>query len=112
MDGTREIVDAGVVGAALAVLSGLALVVGATLVAVARSRGAAAAKKAGLLSLGAALLYPAWRVYNAIEDWLGLDSVAGLLANLVLFALLGLALGIGLRRLWPEGARDNAAEMR
>jgi hypothetical protein len=46
-----------------------------------------------------------WRVYNAIEDALGLDSVAGLLANLALFVVLGIGIGLALRRFWPSEAR-------
>lgn len=35
-----------------------------------------------------------WRMYNAIEDHYGLDSVKGLLINLALFVTLGASLGV------------------
>ncbi len=35
-----------------------------------------------------------WRVYNAITDQLGLDTVKNLLVNLVLFIGIGLILGL------------------
>lgn len=65
---------------------------------------------AGLLSrrgrqnaLAAALLWGGplvligilWRVYNAITDRIGLDSVANLIVNFVLFVVLGGVIGLG-----------------
>ena len=109
MDPTREIVDAGAVGAALAVLSGVGAVVGLALLALARR--SAPAKRAGLVAICVAFVFPLWVVYNAIEDSLGLDSVAGLLINLALFVVIGIGAGFVLRRLWPsdpEGRRGDA----
>ncbi|MGV3720461.1 MAG: hypothetical protein ACO1SX_06070 [Actinomycetota bacterium] len=103
MDATREIVDAAAVGTALAVLSGVALLVGLALLAM--GRGSEIAKRTGMVAICAALTYPMWRIYNAIEDALGLDSVAGLLANLALFVALGIGVGLALRRFWPSEAR-------
>jgi len=40
------------------------------------------------------LMYAMWRVYGAITDALGLDSVANLALQLVMFAILGAGLGI------------------
>jgi hypothetical protein len=34
-----------------------------------------------------------WRIYNAIEDHYGLDSVKALLINLALFVIIGVSLG-------------------
>lgn len=104
MDGTRELVDAQTVGLAMAVLSGLALLLTPALLALGRSRGSAAAVQAALLSGCAVLLYPLWRIYNLIEDHFGLDSVAALLINLALFVVVGVTVGLLLRRLWPAEA--------
>lgn len=103
MDATREIVDAAAVGTALAVLSGVALLVGLALLMMAR--GSKTAKRTGMAAVCVALVFPMWRIYNAIEDALGLDSVAGLLANLALFVVLGIGMGLALRRFWPTEAR-------
>ncbi|MCC2671554.1 MAG: hypothetical protein K0Q72_4025, partial [Armatimonadetes bacterium] len=89
MDGTRELVDAQTVGLALAVVSGLALLLAPVLLMLGRSRKSVSLTQAALLSGCAALLYPLWRVYNLIEDHFGLDSVAALLINLALFAGVG-----------------------
>ena len=103
MDEGRELVDPAQLGVALAVLSGLSLVVAPVLLGMGRKRGAGGADwvKGGLLSAAGTLLFPLWLLYNAIENSLGLDSVAGLLINVALFIGMGAALGIVLRRLWP-----------
>lgn len=44
-----------------------------------------------LCGVGAPSLYFLWRMFNAIADYYGLDSVFGLFVNAVLFALIGLA---------------------
>lgn len=54
---------------------------------------------AGLCALGVGVL---WRVFNAIAERLGLDSVANLAANLALFALVGFVAGRLWRRFVPE----------
>ena len=41
-----------------------------------------------------------WRVYNAIVNRYGLDSVTGLLINLGLFAVIGLLLGLAVAAVW------------
>lgn len=101
MDGTRELVDANAVGAALAVLSGLALGLALLLGFLAKSRGSAGAARTALLAGCVVLLYPLWSVYNRIEDHFGLDSVAALLINVALFAVIGILVGLALRRFWP-----------
>ena len=59
----------------------------------------AATKRVGR-SLGIGLLvgvgnYVLWTVYNAITERLGLDTVKNLLVNLALFAVIGIAAGLG-----------------
>jgi hypothetical protein len=102
MDPSRELVDAAQVGTAIAVLSALAAVTAAVLWTLSRSRRSAGMEKGLLLSAAAALLFPMWLVYNRIEDHFGLDSVAALLINLVLFCIVGAVVGILFRRKWPE----------
>lgn len=101
MDDTRELVDTGKVGAALALLSVLALALSLALGARSRSRAGAALRRGALLSGAVVLVWPLWLVYNAIENRFGLDSVAALLLNLALFAIIGTAGGLLMRRLWP-----------
>src|SRR5437773_1592903 len=95
----RELVDAGQVSAALAVLSLAALVLAIVLGLLARQRRGLL--RGALLAACAALAWPAWLVYNAIEDHFGLDSVAALLINLALFAAAGTLGGLVVRRFWP-----------
>jgi hypothetical protein len=56
------------------------------------SRGAVRGGLAG--GLGGLLLWLLWRVTGAIQDRLGLDSVAALFVNFAIFIGLGLAVGI------------------
>jgi hypothetical protein len=107
MDDTREIVNAAQVGTLLAVLSGAALVITGGLAAAARSRRSAVLTRGALLAGAAVLLFPAWMVYNAIEDHFGLDSVAALLINLGLFVALGGGIGLLFRRFWPAEATTH-----
>jgi hypothetical protein len=103
MDPTRELVDAAQVGTAVAVLSAVAAVGGAILLVMSRRQRSGGLLKAALLLLATALLFPMWLIYNRIEDHFGLDSVAALLINLVLFCVVGVAVGIAMRRFWPVG---------
>ena len=67
----------------------------------------ALARRRGENGPAAALLYGGpllltgilWRVYNAITDRIGLDKVANLAVNLVLFVGIGAACGFGWRAL-------------
>lgn len=95
MSEVRPLVDAGAVGFALALIAGAGFLAAAVLAVLARSNR----KLRPVVFAGgvAALLFPAWWVYNRIEDALGLDSVAALLINLIGFVILGVALGIGWR---------------
>lgn len=54
-----------------------------------------------LLGLFATLTLVMWHVYNAIVERLGLDTVRNLLVNLALFAVVGVVLGLTLRRVRP-----------
>lgn len=75
------------------------LIVGPAAFAMAKRRGAngvaAAALHGGPLVLASIL----WPVYNAITDRIGLDRVANLAVNLVLFVGVGAACGLGWRAL-------------
>ncbi|MBN1356140.1 hypothetical protein JXA40_07710 [bacterium] len=54
--------------------------------------------RSGLIwGFGATLISVMWWIYNAILDHYGIDSVKGLLINLLLFALVGCLLGTGVR---------------
>jgi hypothetical protein len=74
-------------------LLGLVIAPVAALVARRRRSDALAAALAAGGSL--VLLGVLWRVYNAVTNRLGLDTVANLLANLALFVLVGIACGAG-----------------
>jgi hypothetical protein len=50
-----------------------------------------------------------WRVFNAIEGRFGLDSVKGLLINLALFAVIGLAIGVAVGRVLAGRQRSGTA---
>lgn len=49
--------------------------------------------------------YALWRVYNAITDRLGLDTVKNLLVNLGLFIVLGVLIGLGMA--WFEADKGT-----
>ena len=107
MDDTRELVDAGQVGVALAILSAVAALAGAGLALILRGQppeNTSNRRKAALLCGGAALVYPLWVVYNRIEDQFGLDSVLALGINGALFVTVGVVVGLGMRRWWPPVA--------
>jgi drug/metabolite transporter (DMT)-like permease len=44
-----------------------------------------------------------WKVYNAITDRLGLDTVKNLAVNVVLFVVVGIVIGVVAARLAPRG---------
>ncbi len=72
-------------------------------------RGALAGLLLGLLGT---LNWLLWRVYNALTDANGLDSVKGLAVNLVLFVTVGAALGFGFHTwLKRTGNVSNPDEM-
>ena len=87
------------------------LLIGAIVGAARRSLGSGL-----LLGLICGLSGPAiwllWRMYNGIVGAYGLDSVRGLLVNLVLFVGIGLVVGIGIglvRRQARRGAGETAS---
>ena len=98
MDPTRELVDAGQVGTAIAILSGLAFVATLVLGYLGLSRRQGPLVRASWLTAGGALLGPLWLVYNAIEDHFGLDSVAALAINTAIFVAVGVGMGLVVRR--------------
>ncbi len=104
MDDMREIVTVEQVNAAFLALAVLGPVLGAVVGAVIGRRGGRAVTHtvAGLLvgSLGV-LNYGLWRLYLRISDRLGMDTVRNLLANLLLFVVLG-AVGGSLYGLWAR----------
>jgi hypothetical protein len=85
------------------VLPPLGLLVGAVVGAVRRRLAGDAV--AGLLGgLAGPAIWVMWRVYDGIVGHYGLDSVRGLLVNLVVFAAIGLGIGLMLRALWHRRA--------
>ncbi len=98
----QELVDSTQVGVALAILSGAGLVVALM--------GLALRRRPVVVAGGAtAILFPLWLGYNAIVDALGLDSVAALLINIVLFVAVGVAGGLFLRRLGTNARGSDPA---
>lgn len=60
------------------------------------------------LAAGGPYLFLLWKIYNAIEDTFGLDSVKALFLNIILFIFAGVLAGLGwvrlLRRKTPPTA--------
>lgn len=50
--------------------------------------------------------YGTWRLYLAITERLGMDTVRNLLVNLAVFALIGAVIGLGVRRC--NGKSENS----
>ncbi len=88
------------------------LIAGPLAAVIARRRGEDALL-AGLLVGGPpVLLFVMWRVYNAITERLGLDTVVNLLVNLALFVIVGGACGVTwayliARRRVPEALKNE-----
>jgi hypothetical protein len=97
-----ELVDLQAVERWFSILAALAPILGIGIGAAIQSRGG----RPGALLTGflIGMLGPAnwllWHIYNRIEDHYGLDSVKAMLINLALFAVLGIAVGMGCRFLW------------
>ena len=87
------------------------LLVGAILGAARRSLGRGLV--VGLIcGLSGPAIWLLWRMYNGIVGAYGLDSVRGLLVNIVLFVGIGLVVGIGIglvRRQARRGAGETAS---
>ena len=73
------------------------LAVGTGAVLQSRLHRQSALKTSALIGLMGPANWLLWRVYNRIEDHYGLDSVKAMLLNIVLFATLGIAVGVALR---------------
>lgn len=66
-----------------------------------------------VLGLSGPANFGLWNLYNAIENYWGLDRVEPLLINFVLFILLGVAVGLVLRVLLRRpapGADESSAD--
>jgi hypothetical protein len=81
------------------ILFGIVLILGLILLpvaaVVARGRGKSPLRAALAVGGPPTLVGVLWRVYNAITDRMGLDTVANLLVNLFLFVVVGVACGVG-----------------
>jgi hypothetical protein len=62
---------------------------------VVRRRSARGAALGLVCGLSGPAIWVMWRVYNGVIGRFGLDSVKGLLVNLALFVVVGLAVGVG-----------------
>lgn len=77
------------------------LVIGAGWGAVRRQNVGNGAMRGLLWGLLGVVNYALWRVYNALTDANGLDSVRGLLVNFVLFTVIGIVCGV----VWAKRSR-------
>ncbi len=98
MNDLREIVDTQALGKLFTLLAVLVPLLAATVGgAIGKrngnpKRGATNGLTVGLL---APLNWVLWRLYNAVVDSTGIDTVRNVLINLVLFVAIGLGVGIG-----------------
>jgi hypothetical protein len=100
----REIVDAGAVGQFFALLAILAPLLGLGVGAALGARKqavVAGALRGGVIGLLGPLNWLLWKVYNALTDRNGLDSVPNLEVNLALFVVVGAGIGVGVG-LWQR----------
>jgi hypothetical protein len=79
------------------------------------SRRSLGSARAALLRGGAVaalgpLALALWAVYNHFEDRFGLDSVAALLINLGIFAVVGVAVGAAMAWVWRSTAPAETNE--
>ncbi len=77
------------------ILPVLGLAAGVTVWLLARRQGGDAVSAALLWGGPLVLIGILWRIYNAITDRMGLDSVANLAVNFVLFVVVGSIVGLG-----------------
>lgn len=113
MGSMREIVDAAAVGHMFALLAILGPILGlgiGALLGVWRKK----LRQGALTGLFCGLLGPLnwllWKVYNAITDANGLDTVRNLLINLALFIGVGAAIGFGIGRIRLRYADQKTIE--
>lgn len=110
----KEIVEVSSMERLFLLLAVVAPVAGVLIGAFLRSR-ARNVKRGALLGLLIGLAGPAnlvlWRLYNAVTDRTGLDSVRGLIVNFALFvgvgAAVGLLIGTLMRRSAPAPVDDS-----
>jgi hypothetical protein len=111
MDDTRELISIAAFARWLMAGAG-AILLGGIAAGWVWGRRSGAARVGIVRGLAAGLLGPAalglWFVYNALEDHFGLDSVAALLINLVLFLAAGALAGVLVRRAWGVTATSDA----
>jgi hypothetical protein len=103
----KELVTRGQADVAFGVVLVLGLILLPVAAFVARRRGKSPLQAALAFGGPPMLVGVLWRVYNAITDRIGLDTVANLLINLVLFVVIGAACGVGwvvLTRRRPDGS--------
>ncbi len=62
-----------------------------------------------ILSALGPLLAVLWMLFNAIENFLGLDSALALGLNLTVFSLIGIGLGAAVRYGSPAGETDSSS---
>ena len=92
----QELITQAQAEAAVRVLLVAGLLAGAVAFFVARRRSGGDPLRSALAAGGPpVLLWMLWRVYNAITERLGLDTVANLLVNLALFVTVGVLCGTG-----------------
>ncbi|MES2459882.1 MAG: hypothetical protein V4671_04805 [Armatimonadota bacterium] len=91
------------------VMAVLGLITGAVAAWLARRRGSSALAAAALWGGPLVLTGVLWRVYNAITDGIGLDSVANLALNTGLFLLVGLVCGLGWTYVLSKHTPESAA---
>jgi Na+/proline symporter len=113
----REIVDAGEIGSLFTIL---AIVLPPICLLIGWWNGSRRkdARRGAILGLLVGLLGPLnllmWRIYNAITDTIGLDTVRNLVINLILFlvsgGVIGVVAGIAIRRINGVQPASNPPE--
>jgi hypothetical protein len=109
----KELVTRGQADALFGVVLILGLILLPVTALVARRRGKSPLLAAVAIGGPPTLVGVLWRVYNVITDRMGLDTVANLLVNLVLFVIVGAACGVGwvaLNRRQPDVIGSDASE--
>jgi hypothetical protein len=91
----KEIITRGQADLLFEAILVLGLILLPTAAVIARSRGRRPLLAALTFGSPPVLIGILWRVYNAITDRIGLDTVANLLVNLILFVAVGAACGVG-----------------
>jgi hypothetical protein len=90
----KELITRGQADALFGAVLALGLVLLLVAAVVARGRGKSPLLAALAFGGPPTLVGLLWRLYNAITDRIGLDTVANLLVNLALFVVVGVACGV------------------